>query len=373
MNELIRERILSDLWRKFEKPMSQVNLLGGLEDKVVENLHGTIRKSYWPIMRRYYGLKAKIKSGSGSKLLYTDIFAPVAFDYNWRYSWQEATGIVITAYERFSPEVADICRELLTGGWLRVSGNTGGKMESHHYPVTPKIHPYLSINFQGNDAGVVALAHEFGRSVHLYLSKNNGHLTFRPPLVLSEAVSMFGENLVFDFLKDNTVNTDAKTVFILHRIESLMGAISQNMILLEFENTLYEKRKQRELTSDEIGELWMSILEKNLGDVFELGSDLKHQWAGVLQLFTHPLCGYSRLFSSFLANVLYSRYKKDAKNFKEKYMKLLSSGGNGRCSDLLEPFDINIEGENFWQEGLSILVELIDELEILLKIGGFIE
>jgi oligoendopeptidase F len=368
MNALVQEKIISDRLRKFEKPMSHSNLLEGLNDRVVENLHSVFQKNYGAIVHRYY-YTLKTKLLSGNRLQRNDLFSEIEFDYHWRYSWQEAINAVIYAYEKFLPELADVYPEFLSGGWIYATADKRRRSGSVYYPINSGTHPYLLVNFESSDAGVLALAHGFGHIIHLHLSRNNSYLNLRAPSTIAEAVSIFGENLVFDHLKDDMADDiDKKIVLIMHRIEYLTRNMIRDVALIEFENNFYEERKHGELTTDRISEIWEAAWKKSLGDIFGSDDDHKYWWAGEQQLFRYPFYGYSHILAECLANILYSRYKKNPENFREKYLKLLSSGGNGHYSDLLVPFNIDLENENLWQEGFDVITELIDELDILLKI-----
>ncbi|MDR1495014.1 MAG: M3 family metallopeptidase [Rickettsiales bacterium] len=371
MNMSVKEKIVSDEWRKFDKPISHANLLDGIDDTTAESLYDTVQRNYGPVVHRYYTLKAKMMGKN--KLLYTDLNAPAKLSGRTRkYSWQEATSMVLSAQERFSPEVAEICREFFDNSWTNVNTGSGKPGKTFCFPTIPQVHPYLLLNFQGKDKDIMILAHELGCGLGAHLSKGNGYLTFRTPAILVEAISIFSENLVFDYLRENETNIDRKIAMISKRIEDLIENISIEATIMEFENTIYEERKQGELIPARIDEIWISVWKKALGDVFKLDNEYRYHWAGISQLFTHPFRSCSHIFAGSLANILYSRYKKNSENFKESYIKLLSSGSNVRYSDLLVSLGVDLGDENFWQEGLNVIVELIDELEILLKISSLL-
>ena len=48
-------------------------------------------------------------------------------------------------------------------------------------------------------------------------------------------------------------------------------------------------------------------------------------------------------------------------------MNLLKAGGSKKYTDLLKPFDLNIKSKDFWNKGLKIISNLIDELEYIDK------
>ena len=66
-----------------------------------------------------------------------------------------------------------------------------------------------------------------------------------------------------------------------------------------------------------------------------------------------------------MVNSLFSIYENGFKNFDNKYIKLLESGGSQKYNDLLKPFKLNPKDNLFWKKGLNIIEKLIDQLEVL--------
>ena len=51
----------------------------------------------------------------------------------------------------------------------------------------------------------------------------------------------------------------------------------------------------------------------------------------------------------------------------DNYMKLLTAGGSAPYQQLLAPFGMNIKKSDFWQQGISLLESMINQLEQHLK------
>jgi oligoendopeptidase F len=46
-----------------------------------------------------------------------------------------------------------------------------------------------------------------------------------------------------------------------------------------------------------------------------------------------------------------------------KYFDLLSAGGSASPYDLLQPFAIELDSPDFWQTGLSVIEEMLAQVE----------
>ena len=64
-------------------------------------------------------------------------------------------------------------------------------------------------------------------------------------------------------------------------------------------------------------------------------------------------------------NSLYAVYQGAAAGFAEKYLDMLKAGGTKRHKELLAPFGLDASDPKFWNQGLSVISGLIDELEKL--------
>ena len=64
-------------------------------------------------------------------------------------------------------------------------------------------------------------------------------------------------------------------------------------------------------------------------------------------------------------NSLYSVYEKAPEGFRERYFDMLKAGGTKHHSELLAPFGLDASDPGFWNEGLSMIEGLIDELEAM--------
>ena len=64
-------------------------------------------------------------------------------------------------------------------------------------------------------------------------------------------------------------------------------------------------------------------------------------------------------------NSLYAVYEKSASGFAERYLAMLAAGGTKHHTELLAPFGLDARDPKFWDGGLSVVANLISELEAL--------
>ena len=62
----------------------------------------------------------------------------------------------------------------------------------------------------------------------------------------------------------------------------------------------------------------------------------------------------------------FSKYKIKELGFEKKYINLLKAGGSKNYIELLRPFNLDITKKNFWTQSISVVNDLIDELESII-------
>ncbi|MCB2054698.1 MAG: hypothetical protein KDE35_10705, partial [Geminicoccaceae bacterium] len=68
-------------------------------------------------------------------------------------------------------------------------------------------------------------------------------------------------------------------------------------------------------------------------------------------------------FGDCLVNSLYAVYEQAPEGFEPRYLAMLGAGGTRRHKELLAPFGLDATRPDFWEQGLGLIVRLIDRLE----------
>lgn len=361
MNTLIKDKEIEDNWRNYPKPISARNRENFVEDEVVEALIKTVKKNYRKLSHRYYGLKAK---WFNKKVLpYWDRNAPLPEAPTHKYTWEEAQKIVLAAYAEFSPKLAEIGKQFFDKNWIDAEARAGKTSGAFSHPCVPSAHPYILMNFQGTLNDVMTLAHELGHGVHQVLAGKQGALMADTPLTLAETASVFGEQVVFQYLLAQEKNPIRRKMLIADKVEDMLNTVVRQIAFCEFETILHDERRKGELSAERICAIWMKIQKDSLGKAIKFDKDYHYYWAYISHFIHSPFYVYSYAFGDCLVNSLYAAYKKQPKGFEQKYLKMLEAGGTLHHRELLAPFGLDATESDFWQQGLNIISNLINELE----------
>lgn len=363
-NTLAKDKEINDRWRKYKTPISAMNLHNLIEDDVVEALRNSVKKNYKNIAHRYYAWKAK-ELGK-EKLHYSDRNAPLPYNDDKIYKYEDAKNIVLSAYNDFSPKMAEIGQEYFDKNWIDVPTRQGKRGGAFMSPTTPKVHPYILLNYTGRTRDVMTLAHELGHGIHQRLADKNGFFMSNTPLTLAETASVFGEQLTFRKLLSQETDNQKKKAILASKIEDMINTVIRQIAFLEFETKVHNERKNGEIPLERLNEIWLEVQKESLGEQnFIFDDEYKNYWMYVPHFIHSPFYVYSYAFGDCLVNSLYSIYQKQPKGFVDKYITLLSAGGSKKYNELLKPFKLNPKNPDFWQNGLDVLSSMIDELESL--------
>ncbi|MFB9173507.1 M3 family oligoendopeptidase [Roseibium salinum] len=362
-NTLAKDKEISDRWRSFADIADSRHLANRVEREVVDAMVTAVRDAYPRLSHRYYKLKAK---WLGMDQLNTwDRNAPLPDADTRVIPWDEAKNTVLSAYGSFSPDMAEIAGRFFDKGWIHAPARSGKAPGAFAHPTVPSAHPYVLVNYQGKIRDVMTLAHELGHGVHQVLAGPNGPLMAPTPLTLAETASVFGEMLTFKSLLEKAADPRTRKIMLAAKAEDMINTVVRQIAFYTFERKVHTERRNGELTSDKIGELWLSVQAESLGPAIRLSEGYETFWTYIPHFVHSPFYVYAYAFGDCLVNSLYAVYEEAETGFQEKYFDLLKAGGTKHHSELLAPFGLDASDPDFWKKGLSVIERIIDELEEL--------
>ncbi len=363
-NVLAKDKAIEDDWRKYPHPVSARNLSNQVEDEVVDALVTAVKGAWDQLAHRYYKMKGRWMGLD--HMDYFDRNAPLPEDMDRRYGWGEAVDLVLSAYGRFSPELAQIGKRFFDNPWIDASIRPGKAPGAFAHPTVPCAHPYLLVNFMGRARDVMTLAHELGHGVHQVLAGAQGPLLSETPLTLAETASVFGEMLVFRAMLADEPDPKNRRVLLAGKVEDMLNTVVRQVAFYEFEHRVHSERRLGEIGPDRLGDMWLDVQKESLGPVFKFSDEYRHFWSYIPHFVHSPFYVYAYAFGDCLVNSLYESYRQGLPDFEEHYIEMLKAGGTKRHRDLLKPFGLDASNPAFWRQGLDVITGFIDELE---KIG----
>jgi len=221
------------------------------------------------------------------------------------------------------------------------------------------------MNYTGRLNDVMTLAHELGHGVHQYLSRPRGILQCTTPLTLAETASVFGEMLVFDRLVEDQKDPRVRLALYCNKLEDSFATVFRQVGLTRFEQRVHRDRASRELTPDELGDIWIDVNREIMGDSVRLTRGYRIWWSYISHFVHVPFYCYAYAFGELLVLSLWRQFQTRGEEFVPLYLELLKAGGSDNPATLLKGLDQDISQTDFWDSGLSVLEGILEEAENL--------
>jgi oligoendopeptidase F len=357
-NILVQDHASDDRFRSFPYPMASRHLDNEIDKATVDALMTTCERNF-DMVEKYYNLKKKLLGID--KFRDYDRYAPI-FPESETISYKEGKETVLEAFGLFSPQMAEIAREFFDNNWIDAELRSGKRGGAFSHGTVPSAHPYVFLNYTGRLRDVMTLAHELGHGIHQYLSRKQGYFQCHTPLTTAETASVFGEMLVFHKLKESEKNPRTRLSLLCSKLEDIFATVFRQVVLTRFEESLHHsRRKEGELTVPRINELWIDANKPMFGDSVELTRDYSWWWMYIPHFVHSPFYCYAYSFGELLVISLYHKYINEGDVFVPRYIELLSSGGSDSPERLLARVGVDITTPNFWQGGLDLLREMVNE------------
>lgn len=349
--------------RGFDSPISVRNMSNDIGDEIINTLLYTCKQNTL-IFQKYFKLKAKMLGMK--KLTRYHLYAPLVINTKVKkYTYEQAVNLVLNVLESFDPRFREYAALLFTNNHVDSEirkGKMGGAFCS---TITPKITPYVLLNFDGRSRDVSTMAHEFGHAIHSICSKNLPITVSHAPLPLAETASVFAEMLLNEKLVAKAEYSE-KSILLAEQIDDMYATIMRQSFFTIFEIEAHNSVTKNNSTIDELSNIYHQNLTKQFGSSMDISEEFQWEWLYIPHFYHTPFYCYAYSFGNLLVLSLFNLYKKEGKSFIPKYLKILSAGGSKKPENLLNEIGINISNRSFWQQGFNLVAEKITQLEKLL-------
>ncbi len=352
--------------RGWESPLDAALFTNNIDRQTLDAMLTAARETF-PDFRRYLHTKARA-IGVG-RLAWYDMFAPVGTSTKvWPYD--EATTFIVEQFGTYSDRMSEFAARAFRENWIDAEPRPG-KRDGAFCTTLRGAESRVFTNYKPAFGGVSTLAHELG---HAYHNLNLAHRTMvqrSTPMTLAETASIFCETII---RQAALANADAQEQIAI--LEASLQGSCQIVVDITsrflFEQRVFETRRQRELTVDELNALMLEAQRETYGD--GLDQDLLHpyMWAMKPHYYSTGLSfyNYPYMFGLLFGLGLYARYQHDPEAFKASYDELLASTGLADAATLAERFNIDIRTTDFWRASLSLVRADIDRFEQLIAPGA---
>jgi oligoendopeptidase F len=336
------------------------NVYTSLIDNVNKNL---------PAFHRYLSIKKRMLGVDTLK--YSDLYAPVVKDIDLKYTYDEATAIILEALKPLGTDYTATVKKAVENRWIDVYPTPGKQFGAYSSGMDKDLHPYILLNYTDLYSDVSTVAHELGHTMQSYLSNNKQPYPLADyPIFVAEVASTFNEVLLFDYMIKRVKDDNTRLSMLMTWLDVFKGTLFRQTQFAEFELRIHEAVENgKPLTGDELSEIYMDILKKYYGSekgVCALDKNLEMEWAFIPHFYRgYYVYQYSTSFTASIS--LAEKVKSGDKEALNKYITFLSAGGSDYPVGLLKTAGADMTSSEPFDMTISFMNRVMDEIEKILN------
>lgn len=344
--------------RKYPSPISVRNIENDIPDQVVDLLLDTCIKNK-AVFQRYFTLKKEMLHLEIFNRY--DIYAPFQKDERI-ISFEEGLAIVQKAFTDFDPEFAAKAMQIFVEDHIDSADRLGKRDGAFCLTTSPKLTPWVLVNYHGRISDVSTLAHELGHAVHSLFANQHNIFEHQACLPLAETASTFAEMLLVDALLEQEKNPNVRKELIMQQMDDFYATIQRQAYFALFEKKAHEMIASG-TTIEELNSVYLDNLRDQFGQAVSVSDEFKWEWVSIPHIFATPFYVYAYTFGQLLVLSLYQKYKQEGKDFIPQYKRILSAGGSKSPEDILLDAGFNFHDPAFWQGGFDFLSQKMTDFE----------
>jgi pepF/M3 family oligoendopeptidase len=351
--------------RGWTTPLDAALFDAHIDQSTLDAMLGAARE-YFPVFRRY--LKVKAHALGLQRLTWYDLFAPMG-EGTKAWSYEEAGRFIVAQFGTFTSRLSAFAARAFGENWIDAEPRPG-KQDGAYCMWVQKDESRVFANYKPAFGGMSTLAHELGHGYHNSLLASRTMLQRDTPMTLAETASIFCETIVRNAaLAEAERDNDTRSqVEILEA--SLQGScqvvvdITSRFLL---EQGVFEKRRERELSVDELNTLMLDAQRQTYGDGLDPDALHPFMWAMKPHYYSagRSYYNFSYMFGLLFGLGLYARYQQEGGDFTVRYDDLLASTGLDDAATLAQRFGIDIRAGAFWRASLDLIRADVERFEAL--------
>jgi len=347
--------------RGFSSPIMIRNISNNIDNETTKTLLDVCKKNS-KIFQKYFLQKAKLLGMR--KLRRYDLYAPSKSKIKEKnYSYDKSVKLVLESLTKFSPVLSGYANNVFKKKHVDSIIRPGKTIGAFCSTPSPKITPYVLVNFTGKSRDVFTLAHEIGHAIHSISASGKSILVSDASLPLAETASTFSEMLLYDNLSMKVHDQEKKNM-LSEKIDDFYATIGRQSFFTLFEIEAH-KQIANSTTVDELSKTYLQNLNQQFGNSVKVSDNFGIEWSCIPHFHHAPFYCYAYAFGNLLALSLFQRYKIEGESFAPEYIGILSSGGSEKPEKLLAEFGIDITKSKFWQTGFDYIMDQVKELSRL--------
>ena len=369
--EMLNGKVTSDIYRfrarQYSSSLEASLYPNNIPVEVYQSLITNVNKSL-PSFHRYLNIKKRMMGVDTLK--YLDLYAPVVKDVDLKYSYEDATKIILEALKPMGTEYVATVKKAIDERWIDVYPTTGKRTGAYSNGSSYDGHPYILLNYNDLYNDVSTVAHELGHTMHSYFSnKTQPYPLARYETFVAEVASTFNEVLLFNYIINTVKDDDVKLSILMSWLDNFKGTLFRQTQFAEFELKIHEVAEQgKPLTGDTFCKIYKEITDKYYGNnqgICKVDDYISMEWAYIPHFYRNfYVYQYSTSFTASIS--LAEKVMSGDQNALKSYMKFLSAGGSDFPIEILKNAGVDMTTSDPFEKTTVAMNKVMDEIEKIL-------
>lgn len=360
LNGKVNENITRAQIRKYNSSLEAALFNDELTKEIYNNLINTVSNNM-DVLFKYYDLKNELLNLKELHLY--DIYTPIISNFEKKYSFEDATNLVIDALKVLGDDYITILKDGFTNRWIDVYP-TKSKRTGAYSGGSYDTYPYVLLNYQERYNDVSTLAHELGHSMHSYYArKTNDYQYGDYSIFVAEVASTVNEVLLAKHLLKTSKDKEEK-LFILDNLMNLFkSTIYRQTMFAEFEKIIHEDAENdKPLTADYISNKYYELNKKYFGEGVVVDEEIKYEWSRIPH-FYYNFYVYKYATGLSAACKIANDILSEKPNAVENYKKFLKCGTTLNPIESLKLADVDLNKKEVIESAINMFKDTIEEFK----------
>jgi oligoendopeptidase F len=329
-------------------------------DQLVETVNDNLH-----LLHRYAKLRKKVM-GVDELHLY-DMYAPLLPETKMCVTYEESVVLVKESLKIMGKEYSDIIEEGFRERWVDVYENEG-KRSGAYSSGTYGTAPYILMNWQDNVNNLFTLAHEFGHSVHSYLTRKYQPFVYgRYSIFVAEVASTCNEALLNHYMLEKTTNKNERLYLLNNFLEGFRGTVFRQTMFAEYEHLIHQKDWEGvALTADHLSEWYLELNKKYFGEDVVVDEAIGMEWARIPH-FYYNYYVYQYATGYAAAQALSKQILEEGETAANRYIDaFLKAGSSDYPIEVLKKAGVDMNSNAPIEEAMAVFEAYLAQMEELI-------
>lgn len=327
---------------------------------VYHNLIDTVNQ-HLPLLHRYTALRKKILQLD--QLHPYDLYVNLIDAPEPRYTYEEATKLVLEGLAPMGQEYVDAMRNGFRSGWVDVYENKG-KRSGAYCGGAYLAHPYVLLNFRGNYNGVSTVAHEMGHAMQSYFANTTQPPVYADyPMFTAEVASTAAEIIFKQYILRRTTDPKQRAMMLVRMLDDIRQTVFRQTRFAEFDLVIHQMAEQGQpMTADVVMAKSREMFQKYYGPDLVLDPEADVECLRIPHHY-YDFYVYRYADSYSAAATIAKRIMDKQPGAVENWMKFLKTGKSMYALDMLKIAGADMTTPKPVEDCMALFQDLLNQLE----------